>query len=150
MKYTDLKFANCLKMAVLTMVLIGAGALANDVRAQTARVFKIEVPFDFVIKHQTYEAGTYRIGRLSESNPDILILKNAADKKSLILQTVRLSSGAPAAFSKLSFRRYGEMYFLDSIRASGETYESRLPTAKSDRRLGMSVELREIVSTTAK
>ena len=149
MKNIELKFAWCLKLAVLAVVMLGAGALATNVRAQTARVFEIQVPFDFVVKDRTYDAGTYRIGRLSEANPDTLILKNADDKKSLILQTQRLDSGAQIELSMLTFRRDGETYFLDSIRASGETYESRLPFVKSDRRRS-SVQLAEIVSITGK
>ncbi len=114
------------------------------------RVFEIEVPFDFVVKDRTYNAGTYRIGRLSEANPDTLVLKNAGGKKSLILQTQRLDSGAPIELSVLTFRRDGETYFLDSIRASGETYESRLPFVKSDRQQRLVAQLPEIVSITEK
>ena len=151
MKNIELKFAKCLKMAVLTVVILGAGAFVTNVRAQTARVFEIQVPFDFVVKGQTYDAGTYRVGRLNEANPDTLVLKNANDKKSLILQTQRLNSGAPTELSKLTFRRYGEMYFLDSIRASGESYESRLPSGRSERkRRDATLLLAEIVSITEK
>ncbi len=151
MKNIELKFAKCLKMAVLTVVILGAGAFVTNVRAQTARVFEIQVPFDFVVKDRTYEAGRYRVGRLNEANPDTLVLKNANDKKSLILQTQRLNSGAPTELSKLTFRRYGEMYFLDSIRASGESYESRLPSGRSERkRRDATLLLAEIVSITEK
>ncbi len=151
MKNIELKFAKCLKMAVLTVVMLGAGAFTTNVRAQTARVFEIQVPFDFVVKDRTYNAGRYRVGRLNEANPDTLVLKNADDKKSLILQTQRLNSGAPTEISKLTFRRYGEMYFLDSIRASGEISESRLPSGRSERkRRDATLLLTEIVSITEK
>ena len=148
MKNIELKFAKCLKMTVLTVAILGAGAFATNVRAQTARAFEIQVPFDFVIKDRTYDAGRYRIGRLNEANPDMLVLKNADGKKSLILQTQRLGSGAPIELSKLTFSRYGEMYFLDSIRASGESYESRLPSVNSDRRRRGAAQFSEIVSIT--
>jgi hypothetical protein len=150
MKNIELKFAKCLKLAVLTIVMLGAGAFTTNVRAQTARTFEIQIPFDFVIKDKTYDAGTYRIGRLSEANLDTLVLKKADGKKSLILQTQRLNSGAPTELSKLTFRRDGETYFLDSIRASGESYESRLPFVKLDRQRRSSVQLAEIVSITGK
>jgi hypothetical protein len=150
MKYTELKLAKCLKSTVLTLVMIGAGVFANEVQAQTARVFEIEVPFDFVINDHTYDAGTYRIGRLNESNPDMLVIKEASGKKSLILQTMRLQSGSPAEFSKLNFRQYGELYVLDSIRASGDSYESRLPYAKIDRQGRLLAKLRVIVSISGK
>ncbi len=151
MKNIELKFAKCLKMIVLTIVILGAGAFVTNVRAQTARVFEIQVPFDFVVKDRTYEAGRYRVGRLNEANPDTLVLKKANDKKSLILLTQRLNSGNPLKFSKLTFRRFGEMYFLDSIRASGDSYESRLPSGRSERkRSDATLLLAEIVSITEK
>lgn len=150
MKYTGSKFAKCLKSAVLTVAIIGAGSLLNGVQAQTTRVFEIEVPFDFVVKGQLYEAGTYRIGRLSESNPDMLVIKTVTGKKSLILQTTPLDSGGPAEFSKLSFRRFGEVYVLDSIRASGESCERRLHLNKSNRNAHLLARGGDIVSITVR
>ncbi len=150
MKYTELKFAKCLKAAILIAVMIGTGALANDVQAQSSRVFEIEVPFDFVIKDQTYDAGTYRIGRLSESNPGTLVLKKAAGKKLVILSTMPLASDGPVEFSMLSFQRNGEMYILDSIRLSGESYARRIPFARPDRKLGVLAKFDEAVSIAGK
>ena len=149
MKNIELKFAKCLKLTVLTVIIFGTAAVTANVRAQNARVFEIQIPFDFVIKDKTFDAGTYRIGRLSEANPDMLILKNADNKKSLILLTQRLNFGGPFQHSKLTFRRNGETYFLDSVRTSGESYESRLPFVKTDRRHN-SVQLAEIVRINAK
>jgi hypothetical protein len=63
----------------------------------------------------------------------------------------RLDSGNPLKLSKLTFRRDGETYFLDSIRASGESYESRLPSGRSERkRRDATLLLAEIVSITEK
>ena len=148
MKYTGSKFARCLKSAVLTVAIIGAGSLLSSVQAQTTHAFEVEVPFDFVVKGQAYEAGTYRIGRLSESNPDMLVLKTVAGKKSLILQTTPLNSGGPAKSSELSFRRYSDSYVLDGIRASGEHYERRLRLDKTDRALRLLAKSGEIVRIT--
>ncbi len=151
MKNIEIKFAKRLTMSVLTIVMIGAGAFAANVRAQTASVFKLRIPFDFVVKGRTYEAGKYRVGRLDEANPDTFVLKNEDGKTSLILLTQRLNSGVPTELSKLTFRRYGETYFLDSIRASGESYESRLPSGRSERkRRDATLLLAEIVSITEK
>lgn len=150
MKNIELNVLNYLKLTVLTLIIFGAGTFTTNVQAQTARIFEIKIPFDFVIKDKTFDAGTYRIGRLSEANPDTLILKNADHKKSSILQTQRLNAGGPLQHSTLSFRRDGETYFLDSIRSSGDSYESRLPIFKLDPRRPISVQLAEIVTITGK
>ncbi len=150
MKNIELKLAKRLTMTVLTVVILGAGAFATNVRAQNAGVFEVQVPFDFVIKDRTYEAGRYRIGRLNQVNPDTLVLKTATGKTLVIFQTQRLSSRAPIRLSKLTFSRYGEMYFLDGIHASSESYESRLPSVKSERQRSGAARFSEIVSITEK
>lgn len=150
MKTTESKLAKRLTSALFTLVLLGAGGFATDVRAQSAGVFEIQVPFDFVVKGRTYEAGRYLVGRLNQANPDTLVLKAAAGKRRVILQTQRGVSGAPVKFSKLTFSRYGETHFLDGIQASGESYASRLPSAQSDRRRRGPAQLLEVVGVTRK
>lgn len=52
----------------------------------------------------------------------------------MIVLTQRLAPGAPVGLSRLTFTRYGETIFLDSIKASGQSYASRIPSDESDRR----------------
>lgn len=150
MKNTELKLTKRLTLTVLTVVIFGAGAFVTNARAQTSETFEIQIPFDFVVKNRIYEAGTYHIGRFNAANPDTLILKNGDGKKSLILLTQRHGAGAPLKFSKLTFSRYGEKYFLDTIRSSGENYESRIPSNKSNPRRGSREQIAEIISITQK
>ena len=150
MRSFDSKFAKQLAMALLTVVIFGAGALVSNVRAQTAKSFEIQIPFDFVARDQTYEAGTYRVGRFNAGDPDTLILKSANGKSSLILLTQRHDGGSAIKNSSLTFSRHGGMYILDTIRASGESYERRIPSSKSMVQSGDPAQLTEIVSVTRK
>lgn len=145
----ELKHAKHLALALLTVVILGAGVFTTKVPGQNAPVVEIDVPFDFVVMGRTYAADRYRIERLDRANLDTLVLKSSTGKTLLIFLTQRLSSDAQVGESQLTFRRFGETHFLDSIRASGESYESRLPFVKSDRRRS-SVHLAEIVSITKK
>ena len=149
MRSIDPKFAKQLGMAVLTVMIVGAGALVSNVRAQSSKSFEIQIPFDFVARDQTYEAGTYRVGRFNAGDPDTLILKSGDGKISLILLTQR-HGGVPVKNSSLTFSRHGETYFLDTIRASGESYERRIPSNRSTVRSGDPAQLAEIVSITQK
>ena len=134
MRNTELKHAKPWALAVLTILILGAGAFATTASAQNARVFEVEVPFDFVVNGRTYPADTYRIGRLNQANPNTLVLNTSNGKTLSIFQTQRHNSEAPAESSKLTFSQFGETYFLNSVTASGESYVSRLPSNKSDRR----------------
>ena len=134
MKYPELRHAKRWTLTVLTAVLLGVGAFVTNTSAQNAGVFEIQVPFDFVVMGRTYEAARYRIGRLSQADPDTLVLNNSAGKTLLIIHTQRLASDAPAEFSRLVFSRYGSTNFLESVVASGASYESRIRAVRSDRR----------------
>ena len=148
MRNIELKYAKRLTLAVLTAVVFGAGAFATNVSAQSAGAFEIQVPFAFVVQGRTYAAATYRFARLSQADPDKLVLKSSTGKTLLIFHTQRLSSGEQAEFSRLTFKRFGATNFLASIRASGENYDSHLPTSKSDRRRQSAVPSSEILSIT--
>lgn len=150
MRNIELKHAKRLTLTVLTVVVFGAGAFATKASAQNAAAFEIQVPFEFVIMGRTYAAAKYRIGRLSPANLDTLVLKSSTGKTLLIFQTQRINSGTQAEFSGLTFKRFGETHFLDSIRASGDSHDSRLPSTKSDRRRKGAAPPSEILSITAK
>jgi hypothetical protein len=147
MKYINLKFAKCLGTTIFLMI-SGVFILTTNVRAQSGTVSEIQIPFDFVVKGQTFSAGKYRIERLDQANLDTLILKNAVGKTLSILQTQRFNSEAPSNESRLTFHRHGDIYFLDSIRASGENYGSKLSVPKSDRKRQRLSVIAEVVSLT--
>jgi hypothetical protein len=147
MQYINLKFAKCLATSIFLMI-IGVCVLSTNVKAQSGAVSEIQIPFDFVVKGQTFSAGKYQFGRLDKANLDTLLLKNAAGKTLSILQTQRFNSDDRSNQSKLTFHRYGDIYFLDSIRASGENYGSKLPVVKSERKRQRLSVMAEIVSLT--
>lgn len=150
MRNIEFKLAKRFTLAVLTAVVFGSGAFATNVSAQSAGAFEIQVPFEFVVQGRTYAPAKYRISRLSQADPDTIVLKSSAGKTLLIFHTQRLSPGEQAEFSRLTFKRFGETNFLDSIRASGANYYSHLTASKSDRRRQGSAPPAQILSITAK
>jgi hypothetical protein len=114
-------------------LVLSIGLFAADASAQNSRMFKVEVPFEFVVNGQTYPAATYKIGRLTAADPDTLVLNSSAGKTLLVVRTQRNNFAEPTDLSTLIFSRQGETYFLDVVRASGDKYESRLPIARPDR-----------------
>lgn len=149
MKYYSYKTARHPAISTFLMI-VAIGVLTASAKAQTGSVFETEIPFDFVIKNKTYSAGTYSIGRFSLTNPDVLILKNAAGKIESILQTQRLGAGEPNRQSALTFYRYGDVYFLDSIWTFGKNYGSRLTVFKANRERRDPVLISKIVTLRGK
>jgi hypothetical protein len=116
-----------------TFVLLVAISVA--VEAQTARIFEIEIPFDFIIKDRTVPAGRYSIGRPNEQNPDLLLFRKA-DGKTNVLIVIQRALGDPIiAGSMLSFNRYGEKYFLKSVGVASERYAGQLVMGTTERKL---------------
>lgn len=136
MKNREMKYTKRLALGVLTFTVLGAGAIATKVSAQNVGVFEIQVPFDFVLKGRAYPAARYQIGRLNQSNPDTLVLNSSTGKTLAMFQTQRFNSSSRAEFSILTFKLSGVAHILDSVRASGSSYESRVPPNKLDRRRG--------------
>ncbi len=147
MQYINLKLAKCLGTTIFLMI-FGVCVLLTNVKAQSGTVSEIQIPFDFVVKGRTFSAGKYRVERLDQTILDTLILKNAAGKTQSIMQTQRFNSEHQSNESKLTFHRYGEVYFLYSIRASGDSYGSRLSMHKPDRQRRRPPMIAEIVTLT--
>jgi hypothetical protein len=146
MKNFDSKFAKQLALAVITFGILGAGAFVTNLRAQDTGSFEVHIPFNFVVKNRTLEAGTYSVGRFNAANPDTIILKAESGKKSLVLLTQRHDGDNPIKISRLTFNRHGDVYFLDSIRAAGESFESRVPAIRSNTKPDGSVHLAQVES----
>src|SRR5215213_5433123 len=105
-----------------------------SLKAQPGASFEIKIPFDFVVKDKNFPAGKYKVGRFNRANPDILILKSIDEKKKIIFLSQRLSDKSPKRQSELTFYRFGNIYFLNSIWESGETTGSQLVPGASERR----------------
>ena len=150
MKNIGMKYATRLILKGCAAIVFGAAICASSVSAQNARVFEVEVPFDFVVMGQKYDAATYRIGRLNQASPDTLVLNSASGKTLAIIQTHRLTTDQPAEFTTLKFRRQGEANFLESVITSGDSHESRLTLGRTNRRTYMLARATQVVSLVVK
>ena len=109
-------------------------------QAQTAKIFKIDIPFEFIINDRTLPAGRYSIGRLNEQNPDLLLFRKKDGRTNILVLTQRANGEPMSARSMLSFNRYGESVFLKSVWAANERYGSTLVQSSSERKRMMSGE----------
>jgi hypothetical protein len=110
----------------ITAILFCCVAFAASAKAQSGSVFKIEIPFDFFIYGKNFPAGEYQFSRLNPTNPDILIIKNTARKKKAIFLTQRLKALSANKPSGLTFLRFGNIYFLNSIWALGDMFANQM------------------------
>lgn len=118
-----------LSIAVFAMIL-GIGIFASDAHAQSASV-KIDIPFDFEFAGRTFSSGEYRLGRLDQANPSVLILKNRTGSSQLIMQARQIDGTTQNLRSVLTFDRYVDAYVLTGFKALGQTNQPAF--ARADR-----------------
>jgi hypothetical protein len=95
------------RVLVLASLVFGTALFAT---AQSA--VRVAVPFDFQIAGRTLPAGTYTVSRVFERDPNFFVVNGVSNtvRASILALGSTDQSGAG-----LSFRRYGNAYFLRAI-----------------------------------
>jgi hypothetical protein len=102
---------------------------ANNVSAQTLKIIKAEVPFDFQIGDKTYPAGAYRLESIAARSDNLFQLRSFDRKKQQMLVTRSLFANRWQT-PKLVFYRIGEAYYLTNIFMEDGNWGFSLPTPK--------------------
>ena len=93
-------------------------AAAQFVRAQEPVVAKI--PFQFTAGETTLPAGEYRVEKISDGSP-ALVIRCTEGSPAIMVVTSPASVNAPQQNSKLIFHRYGNRYFLAQVWSAGSS-----------------------------
>jgi hypothetical protein len=110
------------------LVLAAFAVLTIPAKAQAVDQLVVKIPFQFVAAGQTFPAGEYKISRLRDEQPRILILtslENRADNVMLRPETQDSSLGQ----AKLAFTTVGDQHVLSRIQTDSYAYTIALPRA---------------------
>jgi len=118
-------------MLPVTLMLLSGLMAAQSLTTSTV---KANVPFDFVANNQIIPAGEFAIKAEGASIP-ILVIRNVETKKSTMSVSSFDDAGKPADQTVLVFKRYGNQYFLSSVRVEGSNTSYQLPTNKAEKEL---------------
>jgi len=102
------------------------------IHAQSATTAKAHIPFDFSVRNQTIAAGDHVINRLGDSGA-VWSLRSSDNRQSVIFLGMSAESKSTSGNGKLTFRRYGNKYFLASIETSA--YKIGLRKSRTERSL---------------
>jgi len=102
------------------------------ISAQSATTAKAHIPFDFSVRNQTIAAGDHVIDRLGD-NSAVWSLRSSDNRQSVILLGMSVESKRTSGKGKLTFRRYGNKYFLTGIETSA--YKIGLWKSRTERSL---------------
>ena len=104
----------------MCLLFIAAPAATASAAAASRTIFEIEM--DFVVRDEKFPAGKYSIGRLSASNPEILVLKRLGGKTKSVLLIRQNGDRQPDKPLSLRFQSTGGSFFLIGVQAFGKNY----------------------------
>ena len=114
----------------ILLALAGVAGLIIPASAQAQDQIVAKIPFQFVAAGQALPAGEYRISRLSDSEPNILLLSSLENHANVAI--LRAVSKEPAnAKTKLDFTTVGDQRFLSRIETADNAYELAVPSAEA-------------------
>jgi hypothetical protein len=110
---------------------------AIGVHAQSKMTAKASIPFDFSVKNQTMTAGDYVINQADDQG-SVWTLRSRDNHQSIFLLAMVEEPKTRSDKGKMTFRRYGNKYFLTTIETPD--YQIGLRKSRAERQLEKSLE----------
>ena len=85
--------------------------------AQSATTARAHIPFEFSVRNRTIAAGDYVIIRQDDKG-EMWSLRSRDNRQQVNFLVMNVESLATSSNSKLTFRRYGDKYFLAGMEMS--------------------------------
>ena len=98
--------------------------------AQAAERMSVHIPFDFVVAGKQLPAGDYRVRRILKDSEGALVIQSE-DGRSAALVFTNASHREPKR-AELTFRQYGDSYFLSEVSIPGTAGVREIPRSKSE------------------
>ena len=113
--------------AMLALALL---ATTQAVRAQEP--VQANIPFAFTAGDTALPAGEYRVQKVHEGSP-VLLIRCTEGSPAIMVRTLPASSNGPQEKTKLIFSRYGNRYFLEQVWSEGSSRGSQLPKSAKEK-----------------
>ncbi|HKW32512.1 MAG TPA: hypothetical protein VJN92_05880 [Candidatus Acidoferrum sp.] len=114
----------------ILLVLAGLASLAISAKAQGPDQVLVKVPFPFVAAGQTFQAGEYRVTRLRDEQPTVLLLINQEEHTNLVVLLTE-SQSAPHGKPQLAFATVEGQHFLSRVNTGDHTYNLSVPQTEA-------------------
>jgi hypothetical protein len=110
---------HCLRILI---ALIGVAGLGIATKGQAVDQIVVTVPYKFVVAGTALPAGTYRVKRLKDADPGVLILSSSENRGSaMVLPTIQVDSSS-ADKVQVSFEEVGGEHFLSKIETADHVF----------------------------
>jgi hypothetical protein len=114
----------------LIALVVGVAGLGVAVKGQVVDQIVVNIPYEFVVAGKTLPPGTYRVNRLSDIHPEILILSSFESRASaMLLSSTRVESSS-AGKPEVSFEQIDGQHFLSKIETANHVFT--IPVSRSE------------------
>lgn len=117
--------------AILGLLLTLAASETNASQSRGRLV--VQIPFDFVAGQERLPAGLYIITRISRDSGKALLIRSADGRASVTVLTN--PAEADGQDPRVSFKRYGDQYFLALISTPGSAEARAVPASRLEKQL---------------
>jgi hypothetical protein len=121
-----------MKKQAATLLILTLLAMPGFVNAQSRKVLKAQVPFEFIVNGKTMPAGECSIEAQGGGLTYLLV---SSGGQAMYAVPISTQSSGVSAEAKLVFHRYGDRYFLSSISQQGSNRGFALPAGKAEKEL---------------
>lgn len=111
------------------LVLAGLAGLNIPAKAQAVDQIVVKIPFEFVAAGTTLPAGEYRISRLRDEKPRVLLLRSLDNRADIVMLTD--TEDTPHGKVRLDFTTVGDQHILSRIESSGYAYIISVPRTEA-------------------
>jgi len=120
---------------VATAVLISGIGVSANAQSRNRQQLRVNVPFAFNVGNSMLPAGDYRVSVVNPgSDRSVLQFASRDGKSTTMIQTIDVTGWASSK-GKLSFRHYGNQYFLAQIWMAAESTGFATPNSSAEKRL---------------
>ncbi|HTT34240.1 MAG TPA: hypothetical protein VMH48_11605 [Methylomirabilota bacterium] len=110
----------------LFLVVAGLAVCSFPAMAQSVDELVVKVPFSFVAAGRTLPAGEYRVTRMNDSEPWILLFRSRENQANSVLLRVD-DEESPSGKTLVNFVAVGDQHFLSRIQTLDHTYKFEVP-----------------------
>lgn len=113
----------------ILIALIGFAGLGMTTKGQGLDQVVVNIPYEFVVAGKTLPAGTYRVTRVSMTNPRALILNSLETRASAYILATQVENSHTNK-PEVSFEQVGGEYALSKIETTNHLF--KIPIVRSE------------------
>lgn len=112
----------------ILIALIAVAGLGMAAKGQAVDQIVVKIPYEFVVAGKTLPAGTYRVNRLSDTDPSVLVLSSFENRVGALVLPTQVES-TPVDKTQVSFEQVGDEHFLSKIETTDHLFT--IPISRS-------------------